>query len=101
MNRQQMIGVALAGEVEPEMYPTYISKNHPMYPPEDMLSGWAESPQGSPDVARQMLEDAGWGWDGNDNLHYPPDADLDPLWPQGEVPSAEDFPCIEELGLDP
>ena len=101
VNRQQMIDVALAGEVEPEMYPTYISKNHPMYPPEDMLSGWAESPQGSPEVARQMLEDEGWGWDGNGNLRYPPDADLDPLWPQGEVPSAEDFPCIEELGLDP
>ncbi|WP_338741327.1 ABC transporter substrate-binding protein [Haloplanus salilacus] len=101
VNRQKMIDVALAGRVDPEMYPTYISQNHPMFPPEDMLYKQAEDPTGNPDMARQMLEEEGWGWDNNDNLHYPPDADLDPLWPQGEVPSAEQFPCIEELGLDP
>jgi len=101
MNRQQMIDVALAGAVEPEMYATYISKNHPLYPPEEMLSGWAESPQGSADVGRRILEEAGWGWDADDNLRYPPDADLSPLWPEGEVPSVDDFPCIEPLGLDP
>ena len=41
--------------------------------------------------------DAGWGWDGDGELHYPPDADLEPLWPEGEEPSVDDFPCLEEM----
>jgi peptide/nickel transport system substrate-binding protein len=98
VNRQQLIDVAMAGEVDPDMYPTYISHNHPLYPPEDMLYKQAEDPTGSPDMAVSMLEEAGWGFDGDGNLHYPPDADLEPLWPQGEGPSAEDFPCMDELG---
>jgi peptide/nickel transport system substrate-binding protein len=99
MDRKQMIGVAMAGEVEPEMHSTYISQNHPFFPPEDMLYKQADSPTGSPEKARQLLQDAGWGFDSDSNLHYPPDADLKPLWPKGESPSAEQFPCIEELGL--
>jgi peptide/nickel transport system substrate-binding protein len=98
VNRQQLIDVAMNGQVDPDMYATYISHNHPLYPPEDMLYKQAETPTGSPDMAVSMLEDAGWGFDGDGNLHYPPDADLEPLWPQGEGPSAEDFPCMEELG---
>ncbi|GAB7011402.1 ABC transporter substrate-binding protein [Halorubrum trueperi] len=100
VNRDQLVNTAFDGRVEPDMFPTYISENHPMFPPEDMLY---EHPDTSGDVeaARTMLEDEGWGWDGDGNLHYPPDADLEPLWPEGEVPSAEDFPCIDELGLDP
>ncbi|MFB6304724.1 MAG: ABC transporter substrate-binding protein [Haloferacaceae archaeon] len=100
MDRKQMIGVAMNGQVDPDMYPTYISHNHPYYPPEDMLYKQADDPTGSPDKATSLLEDAGWGFDGDGNLHYPPDADLDPLWPQGEGPSPEEFPCMEELGLE-
>ncbi len=100
MDRQQMIDVAMNGQVEPDMYPTYISQNHPLYPPEDMLYKQAESPSGSPDMATQLLEDAGWGFDGDGNLRYPQDADLDPLWPQGESPTVEEFPCMDDLGID-
>lgn len=95
------MNTAFDGRVEPDMFPTYISGNHPMFPPEEMLY---EHPDTSGDVeaARAMLEEEeGWGWDADGNLHYPPDADLEPLWPEGEVPSAEDFPCIDDLGLDP
>lgn len=101
INRQEMVDVAFDGQVEPELYGTYISQNHPMYPPEDDLYPLAESPEGDPERGRGFLEEAGWGWDGDDNLHYPPDANLSPLWEEGEVPSAEDFPCIDDLGLDP
>ena len=100
INRQEMIQIAFNDQVEPELYPAYISATHPMYPPEEDMYQQA-TPTGEPERAQQLLEDAGWGWDGDGNLHYPPDADLEPLWPQGEVPSAEDFPCIDELNLDP
>ncbi|MGM0604849.1 MAG: ABC transporter substrate-binding protein [Halobacteriota archaeon] len=101
INRQEMINIAFDGEVEPEMYGTYISKIHPNYPPTDDLYQMADDPSGSPERGKQILEDAGWQWDDDGNLYYPPDADLDPLWEQGDVPSADDFPCIDELGLDP
>ncbi|MFO8116154.1 MAG: ABC transporter substrate-binding protein [Halorubrum sp.] len=100
VNRDQLVSTAFDGRVEPDMFPTYISENHPMFPPEDMLYEHPDS-SGDMEAARAMLEEEGWGWDSDGNLHYPQDADLEPLWPEGEVPSAEQFPCIEELGLDP
>ncbi|WP_256403291.1 ABC transporter substrate-binding protein [Halorubrum salinum] len=100
VNRDLLVNTAFDNRVEPDMFPTYISENHPRFPPEDMLYEHPDS-GGDVEAARAMLEEEGWGWDGDGNLHYPPDADLDPLWPQGEVPSAEQFPCIDELGLDP
>lgn len=98
IDRRELVAVAFNGEIEPEMYPTYISQNHPMFPPEDMLYRQSEDPSGDVEAARGMLEDEGWGWDGDGNLHYPQDANLDPLWPEGETPSPEDFPCLEEWG---
>lgn len=95
INRQEMIDIAFDGEVEPELYPTYISATHPMYPDEDTMYQQA-TPEGEPERAQQLLQDEGWGWDEDGNLHYPPDADLSPLWAEGEVPSADDFPCIDE-----
>lgn len=100
VDREQMVNVAFDGRVEPDMFPTYISENHPAFPPEDMLYEHPD-PSGDVEAARDILREEGWGWDSDGNLHYPPDADLEPLWPQGEVPSADDFPCIDELGLDP
>lgn len=97
MDRKQMIAIAFNGQVDPEMYGTYISQNHPFYPPEDQMTPQAESPSGTPEMGKGFLEDQGWRWDDDGNLHYPADADLEPLWPKGEVPSAEDFPCLEEL----
>ncbi len=97
LNRQEMIAIAFDGAVEPEMYGTYISQNHPFYPSEDVLEPQADDPTGSPEMGRGFLEEAGWGWDDNGNLRYPADADLEPLWAQGEVPSEDDFPCLSEL----
>ena len=97
VDRKQMIGVAMNGQVEPDMYPTYISRNHPRFPPEDMLYKQVEDPSGNPEMAVQMLEEAGWGFDSDGNLRYPQDADLNPQWPQGETPSEQDFPCLSEF----
>jgi peptide/nickel transport system substrate-binding protein len=69
---------------------------HPWLP--DDVTTYTDDPSGDVEAARQVLEDAGWGWDDNGNLHYPPDADLEPLWPAGEEPSPDDFPCISDDG---
>jgi len=80
--------------------PIYESRvlldTHPFSPPDDELTKFTDQPQGDSDGARRTLEEAGWGWDDDGNLRYPPDADLSPLWPQGEEPSADDFPCLDE-----
>lgn len=96
INRQQLSEVAYRGEAEPELYANHFMPSHPWRAPNDQLYKMAEDPTGSPDMAESILEDAGWGWDSNGNLHYPPDADLSPVWPQGEEPSAEEFPCVSD-----
>jgi peptide/nickel transport system substrate-binding protein len=53
---------------------------------------------GDEEAARQVLSEAGWGWDDNGNLHYPPDADLSPKWPKGSIPPVGDIPCLNEDG---
>jgi peptide/nickel transport system substrate-binding protein len=72
---------------------------HPFRPPEERITQIVEDPTGEPDQARQLLEDNGWGWDDDGNLHYPPDADLTPLWPEGEQPtSSTGFECLDNNG---
>ena len=84
--------------------PTYsavIGENHPWFPenPDEVLTQIAPSATGDIETAKQTLSDAGWGWDDQGRLHYPPDADLEPLWPQGEEPAnyPERWPCVEDL----
>jgi len=98
INRQLMNEVAMASNSEPELYSTVLMEKHPFRPPNENLYKFTDDPAGDTDAARQKLEDAGWNWDDNGNLHYPADADLSPLWPEGETPQPEDFPCINEDG---
>jgi len=98
IDRQTVTDVAVRGEAEPDMYSSFWAKGHPWRAPDDMLHQFTDQASGDPEAAKQALRDAGWGWDDNGNLHYPPDADLEPLWPKGEAPSPEDFPCLEDLG---
>jgi len=74
--------------------PFYLT-NHPQVPPEDELYTYTDDVSGDTEGARQVLADNGWGWGDNGNLRYPADKDTSPLWPQGETPSPEDFPCLE------
>ena len=94
-NRKEMTQVALRGELEPMEYSNAISPVHPWYASEDELYHMAP-PEGDFEKAKKILQDAGWGWDDQGRLHYPPDADLSPRWPEGETPSPEEFPCIDE-----
>jgi peptide/nickel transport system substrate-binding protein len=97
LNRQQITDLSFGDENEPSEFVNILQPKHPFHTPEDMLERYPEDPTGAVDAARAVLEDAGWGWDGEGRLHYPPDADLSPLWPAGEEPTAEQFPCLNEL----
>lgn len=98
LNRQEMVQVSQRGMVEPEMYSTIYSSSHPWRPPEDMLYKMADDPTGNPEQARQILTDAGWGWDDGGNLRYPADADTSPLFPAESTPNPDDYPCLTEEG---
>ena len=98
MDRELMVEVALDGRGDPEMYSCPIRETHPYRPPDDMLTRMADDPSGDIEGARQVLEDAGWSWDDDDNLRYPEGADTSELWPAEELPRPEDFDCLDDDG---
>ena len=96
INRAEINEIALYGESEPITVSCPILDNHPFYPGDENLNNMTDDLQGDEEGAREVLREAGWGWDEDGNLHYPTDADLDPLWPEGEMPDVEyGFECIE------
>jgi len=104
IDRRGLVESAQFGESRPIVYGAPFTPSYPLYPEDDEgLTRIADSEEGSQERAKEVLEEAGWGWDDNGNLHYPPDADLSPLWPKGESPRQypDKFPCVDELGLTP
>jgi len=97
INRQQATSVGIRDAVDPSEYSTVLSPVHPFRPPDDMLTRMAP-PEGDPEAARAALTDAGWGFDDQDRLHYPPDKDLSPRWAAEETPDPSEFPCISPEG---
>lgn len=93
IDRREVTQVALLGEADPYAGTIPFSPTHPWYP--DDVETFTDDPTGDEEAARQALEDEGWGWDGDGNLHYPADADHEPLWPAGETPDPADYPCLE------
>lgn len=98
VDRREVNAVAMNGESDPILQAAPILDNHPFYPGSDSLKTMTEEETGNEEAARQVLEDAGWGWDNDGNLHYPSDADLSPQWPKGEEPTGENFPCLNSEG---
>lgn len=88
VDRQGLNETYAYGDSDVVTYCTFNSQQHPWYN-EDVLT---EAGPETRDVetARQVLEDAGWGWDDDGNLYYPEDADLE-AWPEGETPNPDDF----------
>lgn len=101
INRQKINSVAyFNAQDDVPLDGTPLSETHPWHPGDSVMTQYTDKPQGDPDGAKKVLEDAGWGWDDNENLHYPTGANLTPLWPKGEEPPVEDFPCMEEMDND-
>jgi len=97
INRKQATTVGIRDAVDPSEYSCILSPTHPFRPPEDMLTQMAPA-EGDPEAAQAALTDAGWGFDDQDRLHYPPDKDLSPRWPAEETPDPGEFPCVGEEG---
>jgi peptide/nickel transport system substrate-binding protein len=102
LDRQKMNQLMYRGNSTIQYASTQYVENsngaHPWRPSDDKLVTYTQEPQGEPEKARQMLSDAGWGWDDDGNLHYPPDADLEPIHPPGEPPAEGEFPCLDAEG---
>lgn len=94
MDRQSMNEVAFSGKASESMNSNIFGASHPYYAPDELQADSAPSPSGDSQAARQVLRDAGWGWDNNGNLRYPADADTSPPWPEGSVPQPEEFTCL-------
>jgi peptide/nickel transport system substrate-binding protein len=95
INRQRINQLTYGGTATEQTHGAVFSTNHPWYPDDDSdIPKYTDDPTGDIEGARQRLADAGWGWDDNGNLHYPPDADLSPLWPAESPPSPDDYPCL-------
>ncbi|GGN09321.1 ABC transporter substrate-binding protein [Halarchaeum nitratireducens] len=100
LNRTRLNAYFNGGTGTPELRSSFAGKNHPWRPEsDDALTKIADSPQPNTEAAKQVLRDAGWGWDGDGRLHYPPEKDLTPRWPEGSTPCEEpdSFPCVPDI----
>lgn len=94
----QVRQLAYGGDSTPILNTGRFPPSNPYSAGEDRLVQVKDDPSSQVDAARQQLQDAGWGYDDDGNLHYPADMDTSPLWPEGESPSPDDFPCLNDDG---
>lgn len=97
INYQEIENLVTLGYREPDIYAGVASKSFPFRAPDDMLYEQGNgNVAGDPEAARQLLEEAGWGYDEDGMLHYPVDADLSPPWEAEGTPDPDDYPCLKE-----
>lgn len=94
--------VAWLNQGTPNTVATVFQHSHPFREDnwEDELTNFTSDTSGDIEAARQILTDAGWGWDEEGNLRYPKDADVSALWPKGGTPAdvADEYPCLDSNG---
>jgi len=96
INRERINQTVALGQSTPVLHSTNMSPTHPFFPGEENLTECADSPQANVETATSVLKDAGFTVDDDDNLRYPPDADLSPRWAEGDAPAdlPDEFPCL-------
>ncbi|GAB3035370.1 hypothetical protein GCM10025298_25610 [Natronobiforma cellulositropha] len=94
IDRERLIETAFVEPVDAPLYSCPLAEAHPFRPPDEQLTKLVDDPRGEVDAARQVLIDAGWGWDEDGRLHYPDGTDLSPRWPEGEVPDPDEYDCL-------
>ncbi len=97
LNREEARDVGAYGFGTIDLAACQLPPEHPWRPPDDYLTFMTDEPSGDREAAREVLAEAGWEWDNNDNLRFPPDADITPLWPEGDEPAdyPDQFPCLQ------
>jgi peptide/nickel transport system substrate-binding protein len=96
IDRQNMNDVVLFGQGSVQTHSLFITEEHPFFP-EDTVR-YTEDPSGDVDAAISVLQDAGWGWDQDERLHYPEGTDTSPVWPAEGQPSPDNFACVNADG---
>lgn len=96
INRQAVNEAYYGGRSQPVNNNAIFPESHP-WQADDLEPAFTD-PSGDVEAARAVLEEAGFGWDDEGNLHYPPDADLSPAWPKGSEPleQPDKYPCVED-----
>jgi peptide/nickel transport system substrate-binding protein len=98
VNREEVNQNVFFNRSDTATYSSWFWENYPHFPGTDEVAHFVDDPSGEPEGAREVLREAGWGWDDNGDLHYPPEANLEPQWPKGETPDPDEFPCLNEDG---
>jgi len=104
IDRSRIVEQAYRGNADPELHCRLLLDAHPFGTPTDVCLQYTDDETGDVEDARSVLEEAGFSWDDNGNLHYPPDANLEPIWPSESKPIESDtkeFPCLDEDGYVP
>ena len=97
IDREHINQLVFNGRSAPSMLPDSWQGEYPFLNPEETRTHYTDDPTGDLEGARALLEENGWGWDSDGNLHYPADYDTSPVWPEGERPQPDDFPCMGEF----
>jgi len=97
INRAKINGLVYNNDADMEAasYGCMFQPGHPYRPPEDQLYQYTDNMQGDEEKARNLLTDAGWGWDDDGNLRYPADVDPSPQWPDDGRPDPAGYPCYD------
>lgn len=98
IDRREINQIVYDGEADEPTNAIIFQEAHPWHPDDADLEPYTDDPTGDIEGARDVLEEAGWGWDDDGNLHYPPDADLSELWPAEGSPNPDDFECLDADG---
>lgn len=98
IDRTLLNQIVYDGEVDEPTNSIIFQRDHPSWPEDIDVPRYTDDPSGDIEGARELLEEEGWGWDDDGNLHYPVDADLSELWePEGQ-PDPDDFECLDDDG---
>jgi len=94
---QEINNVVTGGRSSEVLHSGLYLLSDPQAPPAEDIHFYTDQPGGEHEGAREVLPEVGWGCDDKGNLRYPEGKDRSPLWPEGETPSPEDFPCLDEM----
>jgi peptide/nickel transport system substrate-binding protein len=97
IDRTEINTKVFGGEAMEPTHGIHLMSNHPFFPEED-LPTYVDDPSGDMEGARALLEENGWSWDDNGNLHYPEEVDPEPAFPIGGQPDPANYECLDSDG---
>lgn len=94
LNREKLNQITYGGTAEAQPHGAPVSNSHPYFDG-DAVPTFTDDMTGDVEGARQLLSDAGYGWDDDGNLFYPDGTDVSPRWPDDGGPDPANWECLE------